>query len=370
MASTADDDARREKFIHHVRFFDAALRRPVPYAGFTGRPGYKFAHHCLPYDAEGFLNPEAVTPRTDPAEIRVFVVGDSTLVAGTEWWDTVPGRIQDLLRAGYSDRVKVYNFGVVSSCTDQMCSLIWMRLLDFEPDALIIVSGATDAFQPFTFDPRPGYPYNAFIGEFLYTHFFDETNDGSWQSGLDYDGVTNAAFDLRTRMREAVGFGSADWERALADTFEAALNRIARTARGSGIPTFYFLEPVVVRKDPLAESERNTAAPETLAFLARQFDRYAEILARVRAAGTPSTLHLFDASRALDGADKGLFHDLVHYDRSGRHTVAAFITQRVMAGLAPPAAAPDAAAPVPEDPARAGLWAAIGGRLRRSLAAR
>lgn len=182
MATTDDETARREKFVHHVRYFDAATRYPAPYIGFTGEPGYKFEHQCLPYDDSGFLNPGAATPRTDPDELRIFVVGDSTMLAGTEWRETVPGRIQGLLGAAYSQRVKVYNFGAISSCTEQMCALIWTKLLDLDPDMLVVVSGGTDAFQPLTFDPRPGYPFNAFLTEFLYTHYFDERNDKSWQS--------------------------------------------------------------------------------------------------------------------------------------------------------------------------------------------
>lgn len=329
MSYTPDETERREKFVHHVRYFDSATRYPSPYIGFTGEPGYQFAHHCLPYDAAGFLNLEAAAPRTDPHEIRIFVVGDSTMLAGTEWRDLVPGRIHGLLQATVSPRINVFNFGAVSSCTEQMCALIWNRLLDLDPDMLVVISGGTDAFQPFTFDPRPGQPYNAFIQEFLYTHFFDERNDKSWQSSLNYDGVIDAAFDLRARIRDKVGYGSAQWEMNVARSYTGSLIKLVRLARAVAIPIFYFLEPIVVRKQALEASETNLASPEALAYLARQYDRFGASLIDLRARNLPSNLHLMDASRVFDNNGPGSFYDIVHYDSPGRTTVGQYLADQV-----------------------------------------
>ena len=314
------DDTRREKFRHHVGYFDAALRAPAPYVAFTGEPGFKLAHHCMPYDAMGFLNPAAIAPRVE-GEVRIFVVGDSTMNVGIQWLDTVPGRIEDIFHHAGARQVRAYNFGVTSSCTEQMAALIFMRLLDLDPDALVVVSGATDAFQPMTFDPRPGHPYNAFASECLYTGFFDPRDDAAWQGGLDYEAVLERAFALQTRLRADAGFGTPEWEMALAAAYGRSIQRLARIARAVAIPLLYVLEPIVVRKHPLLKSERSFAAPETLATLARQYDRFAGALADLEAAGLPGTMRILDASRALDGGDRGVFYDIVHYDFDGRGTV-------------------------------------------------
>ncbi|MDP4022961.1 SGNH/GDSL hydrolase family protein [Methylobacterium sp. NEAU 140] len=330
MASAQDEAARREKFLHHVRYFDASVRYPAPYVGFTGRPGHRPEHQCLPYDAAGFLNAEAAGPRTDPDEIRVFMLGDSTMLEGADWGDLVPGRVENLLRAACSERVRVYNFGAVSSCTEQMCALIWARLLDLDPDLVVVLSGGTDAFLPLTFDPRPGYPYNAFIGEFLYAHFFSENNDRSWQSSLDYDGVVDGAFDLLRQNRQRVGYGSPDWEVAVARSYEASLRKLVRTARAVEIPVVYVLEPIVVRKrDPIA-SETALASPDTLAYLARQYDRFEASLADQRARDVPRNLRLIDASRALTESGPGLFTNVVHYDPTGRATIGRLIADHLL----------------------------------------
>ncbi|MDP4025991.1 SGNH/GDSL hydrolase family protein [Methylobacterium sp. NEAU 140] len=324
-----DEPGRREKFLHHVRYFDASVRYPVPFVGFTGRPGHCPEHQCLPYDAAGFLNAEPAGHRTDPNEIRIFVLGDSTMLDGASWQDLVPGRLQDLLRATCSDRVRVFNFGVVSSCTEQMCALIWTRLLDLDPDVLIVLSGGTDAFLPLTFDPRPGYPYNAFLIEYLYAHYFSETNDRSWQSGLDYDGVIDGAFDLLRQSRQRVDYGSPDWEASVARSYEASLRKFVRLARAVDIPVFYALEPIVVRKRSLEPAEASLASPGTLAYLTRLYDRFEAALTDLRVRSLPGNLHLIDASRVLTDVGPGLFTNVVHYDGAGRATVSQFLADNV-----------------------------------------
>jgi hypothetical protein len=274
MSSANSETARREKFMHHVKFFDAASRYPAPYIGFTGRPNHRFQLHCLPYDAAGFLNPVPTGPRTDLEEIRIFVVGDSTMATGTELENTVPKRIERILQETCSQRVKVHNFAVVSSNTEQMCSLIWSRLLDLDPNLIVVVSGGTDAFQPYSFDPRPGFPYNFFINEFLYAHYFDENNERSWQSGLDYDAAVTGAFDYCTKLREAVGHGNDHWEQSIARSYTGSLIKLVRAAKAVPIPMFYFLEPIVVRKKNVDVSEPRFASPEAISYLSRQYDRF------------------------------------------------------------------------------------------------
>lgn len=330
MSSSNSEAARREKFIHHVKFFDAASRYPAPYIGFTGRPSHQFQLHCLPYDAAGFLNPTSTGPRTDPEEIRVFVVGDSTMATGTELENTVPKRIERILQDKCSQRVKVHNFAVVSSNTEQMCSLIWSRLFDLDPDLIVVVSGGTDAFQPYSFDPRPGFPYNFFISEFLYAHYFDESNDKSWQSGLDYDAVVTGAFDYCTQLRESVGYGNDHWEHSIARSYTGSLIKLVRAANAVPIPIFYFLEPIVVRKENADVSETRFASPQAISYLTRQYDRFEASLNDLRALHLPKNLHLADASRVLNENGPGEFYDILHYDRDGTATVADFMATELI----------------------------------------
>ncbi|GJE15209.1 SGNH/GDSL hydrolase family protein [Methylobacterium longum] len=328
--SLADNEAvLREKFLHHVKFFDSASRYPAPYIGFAGRPHHQFQIHCIPYDAAGFLNPETTGPRTCPEEIRIFVVGDSTMATGTELENTVPKRIERIFQERLSEKVKVYNFAVVSSNTEQMCALIWSRLLDLDPDLIVVVSGGTDAFQPYSFDPRPGFPYNFFINEYLYAHYFDENNDKSWRSGLDYDAVVTGAFDLCTKLRKNVNYGSHEWETSVINSYTGSLIKLIRIAKAVPIPIFYFLEPIVVRKETSDVNQPRFASPDTIHYLVRQYDRFADSLSSLRLLGLPKNLRLIDASRALNETGTGEFYDILHYDRDGTETVAKFLADHL-----------------------------------------
>lgn len=333
MSSADNEAARREKFLHHVKFFDAASRYPAPYIGFTGRPNHQFQIHCLPYDAAGFLNTEATGPRSDPEEIRIFVVGDSTMATGTELENTVPKRMEAILRATCSPRVNIYNFAVVSSNTEQMCSLIWSRLLDLDPDLIVVVSGGTDAFQPYSFDPRPGFPYNFFINEFLYAHYFDESNDKSWKSGLDYDAVVTGAFDFCTRLRDNVGYGTLAWETSIARSYTGSLIKLVRTAKAVRIPIYYFLEPIVVRKKNVDVSEPRFASPDAIAYLTRQYVRFEASISDLKMLDLPKNLKLIDASRSLNENGPGEFYDILHYDRDGVMTVAQVFADRLISAV-------------------------------------
>jgi hypothetical protein len=326
MSIDSNDAAQREKFRHHVKFFDAASRYPAPYVGFVGRPHHQIQLHCLPYDAAGFLNVDVTSPRDDPDEIRIFVVGDSTMATGAELENTVPKRIEEALKRSCSHKVKVHNFAVVSSNTEQMCSLIWSRLLDLDPDLIIVVSGGTDAFQPYSFDPRPGFPYNFFINEFLYSYYFDEANDRSWQQGLNYDAVVTGAFDFRTSVREQIGYGSAEWELGVGRSYTGSLIKLMRCAKAASIPIFYFLEPIVVRKDNVDVSEPRFASPDALAYLSRQYDRFEASLRQIKALNRLNNFHLTDASRCLNNANAGNFYDILHYDIVGVSTVADYLS--------------------------------------------
>lgn len=329
MASTSTLETQRDRFKHHVKYFDARLRRPAPYVQFTGEPHFRLDQHCMPYDAMGFLNPVAAGPRLSPDEVRIFVVGDSTMNVGIQWLDLIAGRIEDIFHHAGSPQVKAYNFGVTSSCTEQMTSLIFARLLDLDPDAIVVVSGATDAFQPLTYDPRPGHPYNSFLHESLYGYFFDERNEGAWRDGLTYDQLIDHAFAHQTRLKHEVDFGSQAWEVAIADEYKRSIRKLARIARAAAIPVLYFLEPIVVRKVSPGQAEMNLAAPETLSLLARQYDRFEAHLRDLERDGLPDNLEFHDASRLLGDDGPGAFYDIVHYDFDGRATVSKFIARHL-----------------------------------------
>ncbi len=254
----SEDAARRRKFLHHFGYLDSNTRHPSPYIQFAGKPGA--SHYGVPFDAQGFLNATAITAHKPPGETRIFVVGDSTTIDGGTLANTLPGRLERILRAQGRTRAKVYNFGVMSSCLTQMTHLIWSKLVGYQPDAIVVVNGSTDLFQPWTYDPRPGYPYNAFITERLYDHFFDTHDPRAREDGLSYDALVTLIYEELKRLRAEVGWQTPGWEDAIVHHYRLAAHRLTKLSHDHAVPIVSVLQPTVLRKRHLTEVERNVAS--------------------------------------------------------------------------------------------------------------
>jgi hypothetical protein len=246
--SDESEHARRQKFLKNFQSFDANIRFPAPYVEFAGKPLATMAETGWRYDALGYRNDVHVQPRSAAETLRIFVVGDSTLVEGQTFADTVPGRMETGLKRVEGPGARVYNFGVTSACLNQMTALITTRLMDLEPDVVLILGGATDIFQPWSFDPRAGYPYNHFAAECLYDFVFDPRKTGGDAPELSYDRLQEMIFGRLENLRALTHWQSDIWEWEVVRQFELALKRVARLAPGIGAPIRFILQPSVVTR--------------------------------------------------------------------------------------------------------------------------
>lgn len=329
----SEDAASRRKFLHHFGYLDSNTRLPTPFIQFAGKPGS--SHYGVPFDAHGFLNVAAVTHRRAPGEVRVFIVGDSTVIDGGDLANTLPGRVERILRSQGVAGARVFNFGVMSSCLSQMAHLIWSRLLEQQPDVIVVVSGCTDLFQPWTYDPRPGYPYNAFITERLYDHFFDTHDPRAREDGLSYDGLVTLIYGELKRLRAETGWQSAAWEEAVVHHYQRATHRLTKLSSDYGVQVVSVLQPVVARKRHLTEAERGVASGPFLDYLDRQYRRFETFVASL-ADRRPyrRTFKAVDLSGLFADREVGTFYDIVHYDDEGREIVAHRLAAEVGQALA------------------------------------
>ena len=324
----SEDAARRRKFLHHFGYLDSNTRHPSPYIQFAGKPGA--SHYGVPFDAQGFLNATAITADKPPGETRVFVVGDSTTIDGGTLANTLSGRLERILRADGLAAARVYNFGVMSSCLTQMTHLIWSRLVGYRPDAIVVMSGSTDLFQPWTYDPRPGYPYNAFITERLYDHFFDTHDPRAREDGLSYDALVTLIYDALKRLRTEVGWQTPGWEDAIVHHYQLAAHRLTKLSHDHAVPIVSVLQPTVLRKRHLTAVERSVASGAFLAYLDRQYAKL-EAFTSALAVRRPyrSTFTALDLSGIFWDREEGTFYDIVHYDDPAREIVAARLAAEV-----------------------------------------
>lgn len=328
----SEDAARRRKFLHHFGYLDSNTRYPSPFIQFAGKPGA--SHYGVPFDADGFLNAAPIVERKPEGETRILVVGDSTTIDGGDIANTLPGRIERLLRAGGLESAKVYNFGVMSSCLTQMTHLIWSRLVTYSPDAILVLSGSTDLFQPWTYDPRPGHPYNAFITQRLYDHFFDTHDPRAREDGLSYDALITLIYEEVKRLRAEVGWQSPGWEDAIVHYYELAAHRLTKLSHDHGVPIVSVLQPTILRKRHLTEVESSVASGAFLAYLDRQYAKLESFTAEL-AARRPyrRTFTALDLSGIFRDREEGTFYDIVHYDDPAREIVAARLAAEIRGAL-------------------------------------
>ncbi len=328
----SEDAARRRKFLHHFGYLDSNTRYPSPFIQFAGKPGA--SHYGVPFDADGFLNAVPIVARKPEGETRILVVGDSTTIDGGDIANTLPGRIERILRAGGLDGTKVYNFGVMSSCLTQMTHLIWSRLVTYSPDAILVLSGSTDLFQPWTYDPRPGHPYNAFITQRLYDHFFDTHDPRAREDGLSYEALITLIYEELKRLRAEVGWQSPGWEDAIVHHYELAAHRLTKLSHDHGVPIVSVLQPTILRKRHLTEVESGVASGAFLAYLDRQYAKLEAFTAQL-AARRPyrRTFTALDLSGIFRDREEGTFYDVVHYDDPAREIVATRLAAEIRGAL-------------------------------------
>ncbi|MER2197515.1 SGNH/GDSL hydrolase family protein [Methylobacterium brachiatum] len=337
MAPRAPDDAeqaRRRKFLRDFHTFDSNIRFPAPYTQFAGKPLASAAGQGWRYDALGYRNDSHPEARPASETLRVFVVGDSTLVDGQVFADTIPGRLETGLKRLHGEGARVYNFGATSACLNQMIALITTRLMDLQPDVIFVLGGATDIFQPWSFDPRAGYPYNHFAQETLYDYFFNTTKVNAEAEDLSYDSLQALIFGRLDNLRALTNWQSDPWEWEVVRQFELALKRLARLAPGVGAQIRFLLQPTVVRKSERVGDEARAASEEFLAYLDRQYTRFAGVLERLKPqGGAGSHFAVRDLSRMFEAESRPLFTDIVHVTSEGRQMMADRLLVEVQGAL-------------------------------------
>jgi len=234
---------------------DISSRHPQPYFMFSSPPnGQAGDGRQIRFNSGGFRIDGEVSMPKPPDEIRIFVVGGSTVVQGTTLADSIPGAIEAALRADGWPRSRVYNFGVTAFLSGQELSLLVHRLAYLQPDLVIAYDGGNDLISPWLYDPRPGYPFNFLVWEEALNKL---SSTGTWSktiAGLAQDSallqalVGTTEWDIRAGrdgLRRAVGFGAEPWKRALVDSYASNIAAMCRVARANGLLFAAYFQPAL-----------------------------------------------------------------------------------------------------------------------------
>lgn len=213
------------------RFDITTLYTPYPYIMFKGSP------EDFRYNNLGYRGPVPLKEKDDT--FRIFVLGGSSVAVGRPPFSEELEKI--FHKEGY-EKIRVFNFGAVSSMFGQDVARILYEVVDFHPNLIVIYGGFNDLNHLWYADPRPGYPYNFFVYE---KSFPLNLKFSLW--GLLYkipllrlyfnDFLFNQATDI-DKLRKQVGHGSEDWKKQTAD---AAWNYINKAKKLSSAYDFHLL---------------------------------------------------------------------------------------------------------------------------------
>lgn len=229
-----------------ARFPTRDTRSPRPFCMFGGRPGAPGLNE-LGYPGAAPASPK---PR---GEFRVFVLGGSTVWNGDP---ALPALLEDeLARRGLPDAA-VYNFGVVSSVSGMELARLVFEVADLEPDLVVFYSGGNDILHPWSWDPRPGHPFNFVAWE---SNPLLESDVESYPTIalLAYGShLLRAAipsffvshFVPLDELREQAGWNTEPWRRHIAEHFVSNLWKASRVSKGLGADFVAFLQPLVYFK--------------------------------------------------------------------------------------------------------------------------
>jgi hypothetical protein len=245
---------------------DRPWREPRPYFMFGGPTDGRTvnllpqmdegAGRAVRLNAEGFrIEREIVNPK--PAdEVRIFVLGGSTVIGGRPVAATIPAVIEAHLQANGLPQARVYNFGVLSFVSGQELSLLVHRLIDLKPDVVIAYDGGNDVYEPWVYDPRPGYPFNFVTEEEAMSTLSNAEGDAKTIASFARDSAllqallgTTDWFDRMLmrldRLRGAVNFGSAQWKEAVVAAYARNITAMCRVARANGALFAGFFQPIL-----------------------------------------------------------------------------------------------------------------------------
>ena len=144
-------------------------------------------------DALRVESPEYPLAKSKPqGQIRIAIVGGSTVHIGTRFNVTLPGALKRVLH----DRnpnidLEVINAGTISAISRQELVFLITTLVDYELDMLVTYDGINDTGQMLYYEKRPNFPYNYRVKETAWNQYASRKRDPIWEEVLSRSAVFN-----------------------------------------------------------------------------------------------------------------------------------------------------------------------------------
>lgn len=310
-------------------------RRPAPYVMFSGSPG-ELDHNELGYRGE-------LPPREKQAdEYRIFVIGGSAVYGTGPPHLTIPYRLGDLARQSGRSQARVFNWGVVSQVSGQELATIALRTTRYAPDLVVLYGGGNDVSGAYTYDPRPGYPFNFVLQENAVGVFQEGGISVLLAGALTQSDLLRRLFgselsDAVARLppvRRKVGYGTSRWEEGVVGAYLDNVASACRLGGGLGFRVAVVLQPLVY-DSPQADTFRGLP-PEFRPYAERQYQRIRSGLQEL-SRSNPADRCLFADLSQVCARGECVFQDLIHPTAETRGPIAeALFRELDEAGFLPP----------------------------------
>ncbi len=117
-----------------------------------------------------------------PRQLRIAMIGGSTVHIGTSYDATLPGSLRRLLRERYLQAdIEVINAGIISAISRQELIALITTVVDYEPDILITYDGINDSGQMLYYEKRPNFPYNFRVMEEAWQQYVTGKQEPIWK---------------------------------------------------------------------------------------------------------------------------------------------------------------------------------------------
>jgi hypothetical protein len=301
------------------RFPVQNARQPQPYTMFGGRP------NTGDFNALGYLGKAPVVPK-ETDEFRVLMLGGSTVLRGNP-------PIAELLEAecarNGATHVKVYNLGVVSSVSSMELMRIVIELSDLQADLIIFYNGGNDILHPWTWDPRPGFPFNFVVYE-SNPLLESDVNEYPAIAMLVYGSniarrlfpnyFVNKFIQLED-LRKKVKWKTENWKEEIANRYVINLIKADKISRVFGAKFITFFQPLVFSKAKLDDPEKSIVSKDEDK---KQYalDIQTRIKTKLNELKNRSSTVIIDLSHIFDNTAEGIFWDAIHTHQSAKVVIA------------------------------------------------
>lgn len=184
-------------------------------------------------------------------ELRIALIGGSTVRVGTNFEATLPGSLKKILNSQFPQkRIEVINGGIISAISRQELIFLLTTLVDYQLDILITYDGINDSGQMLYYEKRPNFPYNFRVMENAWDQYVTHRKDSAWRIFFDRSAILKWLWPQEFGERRILNTIPASelitnqhLQREFAEAYMDNWEKINQICQAYGIRPFFVLQP-------------------------------------------------------------------------------------------------------------------------------